>query len=423
MTVIIPPNRPDWCHELSQRVKLLIPAEYEEKGAVYCTLRLDDEQNVIDVICQQQDRDGGMGEEKIVILDRIDIDDMIGAQYVASTTHKHKLLAPTIKLFTYPRQDLSRRKSCLSRKKHTHHPNPEYTKPADLRRYGNRVARPVQFVVASTVTIPDAMALAQALHTRATGRMALAHPPQYLVFVNPVSGPKKNGLELAEQIIIPMLQQSGAECELFVTQNAKHATHRVAEQEPGSSDRDLLEYNGLILVGGDGVIHEVLNGIMVRKDHEKVLNHIICGVVGCGTANGLATSICLESNERYGPVDETYLIAKGRVAHLDVSEYHTRNRKYYSFLTLSWAMIADVDIESECIRWLGESRFDLWAVLRVLTMRKYRGRLSYLPSDRSIEPSEMPRLTDPVPDSWTVIEDDISLFWASHIPHAAVRKE
>jgi hypothetical protein len=42
--------------------------------------------------------------------------------------------------------------------------------------------------------------------------------------------------------------------------------------------------------------------------------------------------------------------------------------------------MADVDIESDLYRWMGPLRFDFVAVLRSILLRRYRGRVCYLPS-------------------------------------------
>ena len=46
---------------------------------------------------------------------------------------------------------------------------------------------------------------------------------------------------------------------------------------------------------------------------------------------------------------------------------------FRSVLSLSWGFIADVDIESERMRWLGGLRFFAQAVVRVVFLRRYRG--------------------------------------------------
>lgn len=52
----------------------------------------------------------------------------------------------------------------------------------------------------------------------------------------------------------------------------------------------------------------------------------------------------------------------------------------FSFLSVGWGLMADIDIESERLRALGGQRFTIWAVHRLISLRTYRGRLSYLPA-------------------------------------------
>lgn len=52
----------------------------------------------------------------------------------------------------------------------------------------------------------------------------------------------------------------------------------------------------------------------------------------------------------------------------------------FSFLSIGWGLIADVDIESERLRSLGHQRFTIWSIHRIISLRTYRGTLSYLPA-------------------------------------------
>ncbi|XP_014817665.1 PREDICTED: sphingosine kinase 2-like [Calidris pugnax] len=54
--------------------------------------------------------------------------------------------------------------------------------------------------------------------------------------------------------------------------------------------------------------------------------------------------------------------------------------RVFSFLSVAWGLVADVDIESERLRRLGPARFALGTVTRLLALHTYRGRLSYLPA-------------------------------------------
>lgn len=104
---------------------------------------------------------------------------------------------------------------------------------------------------------------------------------------------------------------------------------------------------------------------------------------------------------------------------MDISRYESRSSTYLSFLTFSWSIIADIDIESEAIRFMGFLRMDIWAVWRVLNLRTYKAKFSYLPP--SEENVTLPPLSEPIPSDggWVTSEDTFILFWASHVTHAA----
>lgn len=65
---------------------------------------------------------------------------------------------------------------------------------------------------------------------------------------------------------------------------------------------------------------------------------------------------------------------------------------------------SDVDIESEAYRWVGSLRFTLGTVVRIVNLKHYRGRISYLPAlddadaDANADPAETaPQVQVPVP--------------------------
>ena len=128
--------------------------------------------------------------------------------------------------------------------------------------------------------------------------------------------------------------------------------------------------------------------------------------------------VCIQ--EKHSPIDSAFMIVKGMSSTIDLSRYETKSNSYTSFLTFSWAMIADIDIESECIRWAGFLRMDIWGVVRLLFLRKYRARFSYIPATEGTRTQKIPPLSEPIPDSkeWVKFEDDFILFWASQMTHA-----
>jgi Diacylglycerol kinase catalytic domain len=191
-------------------------------------------------------------------------------------------------------------------------------------------------------------------------------PKRYWIIVNPMAGPKKNAAVLATTVVVPMLEQANIDCTIFETTHAKHGQTLFKDTDGDA----ILAYDAVVLLGGDGILHEVLNGLRERSDAGRLLQHmqrIPIGMVGCGTSNGLATSLTHAAGEASGVVQNTFLIAKGRTIQADVASYQigtdpTAITTYTSFLTFTWAMIADLDIDSECLRFLGESRYDVWYV-------------------------------------------------------------
>jgi len=274
-------------------------------------------------------------------------------------------------------------------------------------------------------------------------------PKQFLVIVNPYSG-VGNGTAVYNSTVAPMLEQSGVEHDVYITKYAGHGRDRMKKKNDLNSlinrgrenekrklnmmkeldgEKDISLYDAIICVGGDGLLWEIIQGIWNRPDREQILKEISFGIIGCGTCNGLAKSITHAAKEKYNLVESTFLICKGKFSPVDLSHYFTRNKSYIGFLAFTWGFIADVDLESEKIRFLGKYRTDVWAVWRILTLRKYGARFSYLPPQKvdkipenndDIPDSLMPPLSEPVPSDWVTIESDsFYLFWASQVTHAS----
>lgn len=75
-----------------------------------------------------------------------------------------------------------------------------------------------------------------------------------------------------------------------------------------------------------------------------------------------------------------FLLCKGLVGPLDLVSVHLASQqRLFSFLSLAWGFVADVDIESEKYRHVGAIRFLMGTLVRLATLRVYRGRLAFLP--------------------------------------------
>lgn len=76
-----------------------------------------------------------------------------------------------------------------------------------------------------------------------------------------------------------------------------------------------------------------------------------------------------------------FQIIRGGIAPMDLALAHTASGTSYFNQLMSWGLIADVDIESEKWRRLGDLRFTLGGVILTAKKKLYRGRLWYLPAE------------------------------------------
>ena len=301
----------------------------------------------------------------------------------------------------------------------------------------------------------DVRALIDAIRNLSGLHNNRAPPQRFLVIINPYSGgngPKsKTGATFVyETMLKPMLEQAGVEHDKLVTTHGGHAKERMeirkvdsnvaknnnsGDQEDSTTARidsemnDISKYDSIIAMGGDGILFEIFQGIHARSDEAQILSKMKFGIIPCGTCNGLAASILHWSDGAdYTPMESVFQICKGNSSRLDLASYQLAktSKTYTSFLSFSWGLIADCDLDSECLRWLGALRADIWAVYRgILFPKKYRARFSYLPPQNSkllgarTPKIEMPKFDEPLSKEWVTIEDDISVFWVCNTSHAS----
>lgn len=98
-----------------------------------------------------------------------------------------------------------------------------------------------------------------------------------VIIANPMAGRKQPSMETA-WIHNALPDLKGRKLDFAITHHARHAeelAHRASLQGVG----------WIIAAGGDGTIHEVLNGMMRNRDNQSIL-----GLAPCGTANDYAAS-------------------------------------------------------------------------------------------------------------------------------------
>lgn len=205
--------------------------------------------------------------------------------------------AAALAIYAYPRVDPSTKSlldSCGFKSGGTKSvPTISSTDPSKL---GPRHAQHRKFQVAAAEDFSGISALVK--NMRKLVRPSVKSE-RLLVLVNPFSG-KKKGEEVYKEVVAPMLQQAGMEHDFLVTTHARHAEQRmkVIRKDDETEEKDVSTYDGVVAIGGDGVFHEVMQGIKHRPDCDDLLKRLKFGHIGAGTSNGLSKSLTYASKVR-----------------------------------------------------------------------------------------------------------------------------
>ncbi|CAF3580099.1 unnamed protein product [Adineta steineri] len=200
-----------------------------------------------------------------------------------------------------------------------------------------------------------------------------------LVFVNPAGGAGK-AYRLVMENVVGVWSEAEFSYQIVITEYAGHARDYV-------QSLDLSEWSGIVIASGDGLVYEVVNGLFSRNDWQEAVKMPI-GHLPCGSGNAFAASIIRHSKQPIAEsvekfvVQSAILIATHQVLPYDMAVIDTCDgQRVFSFLSVEWAVIADVDCDSEKYRFLGGTRFTVEAVKRILRPRIYTGYIDYLPYD------------------------------------------
>ncbi|CAM9538281.1 unnamed protein product, partial [Chrysoparadoxa australica] len=229
-----------------------------------------------------------------------------------------------------------------------------------------------------------------------------------LVIVNPVSGTGK-GRRVWARTLEPMLDQAKVTYTVHFTTAAGQARRLLAEKSATEGAEPLSSFDGVIVVGGDGTLYEILQGIHDREDSQEQLLRLSLGTVPAGTGNGLAKTLLVESGEACTALSASFLVAKGVARKLDLCKAENVTGSFLSMLHVEYAIVSDVDFESETYRWMGAARFTLCALIRIIFMRSYPAKLSYQPFVDKSQSADLPPLADAIPDAWEAVEGDLVL--------------
>mgnify|MGYP003365334397 CR=1 FL=1 len=184
-----------------------------------------------------------------------------------------------------------------------------------------------------------------------------------LVVINPYGG-KGKARKLYETKCHPILASTECKIDIAYTKYAKHAMDIAKEI-------DLEKYDTIACASGDGIPYEIINGLYQRPDHVAAFNKLTVTQLPCGSGNAMSISCHWTNNPSYAAL----CLVKSNEARIDMmccsQESYVNESPRLSFLSQTYGVIAESDINTEFIRWMGPSRFELGVAVTVLQGRKY----------------------------------------------------
>ncbi|KAI4912430.1 hypothetical protein J4E90_005833 [Alternaria incomplexa] len=256
------------------------------------------------------------------------------------------------------------------------------------------------------------------------------------VLVNPFGG-QGGAVKIYHKFIAPIL--AAARCELDV-EKTQHNGHGVEIAQ----NMDIEAYDVVACCSGDGIPHEVWNGLGKRTDAARALQKVAVAQLPCGSGNAMS----LNFNGTDDPSLAALAVVKGLRTPLDLSSITQGDRRTLSFLSQSVGIVAETDLATEHLRWMGSARFTWGFLVRLFkktcypadiavkveydnktaVREAYRTESAKPPrsTDDRVLPAPdtgLPELkygtaTDPLPAGWQLIpHDHLGNFYAGNIAY------
>ncbi|KAG9253498.1 ATP-NAD kinase-like domain-containing protein [Emericellopsis atlantica] len=182
-----------------------------------------------------------------------------------------------------------------------------------------------------------------------------------MVLVNPSSGPG-HAAKLWEKQVKPLFSAARMHFDVVFLKKGGEATELMQHL-------DYKAYDTVIACSGDGTPHEIFNGLAKRPDAGRALRKLAIAQVPCGSGNAMAINFYGSSKAAVAAIG----IIKGVVTPVDlvsITQGEDSNR-YVSVLSQAVGIIAESDLATEHLRWMGSKRFEVGLVMRIWKKQCY----------------------------------------------------
>ncbi|KAJ5668804.1 sphingosine kinase [Penicillium macrosclerotiorum] len=191
---------------------------------------------------------------------------------------------------------------------------------------------------------------------------------------------------------------------------------------------DLDAYNGIVCCSNDGLPYEVFNGLARRTDALKALSIIAVAMFPCGSGNAMAWNL-LGTND---PLLAALGIGKGLKMPLDLVSIPQGDRHTVSFLSQALGVLAECDLKTEHLRWMGDSRFIYGVLATIAHNTRYSCQLAFKPTagekaytkktrkKSAQQPTTLPlkygTVLDEIPEDWEIMpRERLASFYTSNM--------
>lgn len=179
------------------------------------------------------------------------------------------------------------------------------------------------------------------------------------VLVNPHAGPGGADKKFSKEVR-PIFEAARMPLTVVTTTHTGHAVTLCQEL-------DIDAHDVVVACSGDGLPHECFNGLAQRPDAKRALGKMPVVLIPCGSGNAMACNL-------YGthkPSLSALAIVKGVRTPLDLVSITQGERRFISFLSQAFGLVADLDLGTEHMRWMGSRRFTVGFMWLVFQKRQY----------------------------------------------------
>ncbi|XP_059155284.1 ceramide kinase 1-like [Physella acuta] len=207
-------------------------------------------------------------------------------------------------------------------------------------------------------------------------------PHKLFVLINPIGGAGR-ARQIYHKSVAPIFELAQIATTVVATERSKHAL------EIGET-HDFSSYDGIVIVGGDGLYQELLQGFTVQTQKKAGVNYhspdtkfvpppIPIGIIPAGTGNGVSRWI-------NGTIDfETSAlnIVRGEHHRGQIFTVHSDDKFIcVSALVFGYGMFSDMIKRTDELRWMKRARYPYAAVVTLFKKKRlFKCELTYCVSD------------------------------------------